>query len=378
MNVTNINVLNSSTITAVFSICAGAAPGNHSVTVTNTDGQGATDANAFSVSAVRPTAYSYRAYDDRFKGGAFVAAGDVVPGCGDEIVTGAGPGGGPHVLVVKPNQAGSGARVVASWFAYDPRFAGGVRVAVGEFDGNAADGDEVVTAPGPGGGPDVRIWHVAPDGSVAMVREFSAYPDTFLGGVSVAAGHFGAAGGNDTLVTGAGPGGGPHVRTFTFDTSTITGSPGFFAYNGAFFGGVNVAVGSFGTAGSAIITGPGPGGGPDVEAFNKDGGSFGGFFAYSPAFTGGVLVAAGNVLGSPSSDQIVTGPGSGGGPDVEVFGQNGGRGGINLGRGFYAYESTFAGGVNVAVGDTDGDGVGEIITSPWSQANVVVEGLRLQ
>jgi hypothetical protein len=375
MNVTNVNVVNSSTMTAVFSICAGAAPGNHSVTVTNTDGQSGTDQNAFSVSAVRPTAYSYRAYDDRFTGGASVAAGDIVPGCGDELVTGAGPGGGPHVLVAKPNQAGSGARVVASWFAYDPRFAGGVHVAVGEFDNNPADGDEVVTAPGPGGGPDVRIWHVAPDGSVAMIRELAPYPDTFLGGVSVAAGHFGAAGGNDTLVTGAGPGGGPHVRTFTFDTNTITGTPGFFAYSNAFFGGVNVAVGNFGSAGPAIVTGPGPGGGPDVEAFSNSGAPFGGFFAYSPGFHGGVSVAAGHVLGS--TDQIITGPGPGGGPDVEVFGQSNGHGG-NLGRGFFAYDPTFTGGVNVAVADTDGDGVGEIVTAPSSAASVLVAGLRLQ
>src|SRR5581483_923167 len=132
INVTNVNVLNSSTMTGVLSICAGAASGDHDVTVTNTDNQAGTKTAAFKVNSLRPATYSYQAYDDRFNGGASVAAGDIVPSCGQEIVTGAGPGGGPHVIVAKPNQAGSGARVIAAWFAYDARFAGGVRVAVGE------------------------------------------------------------------------------------------------------------------------------------------------------------------------------------------------------------------------------------------------------
>ena len=373
INVTNVNVLNSSTMTGVLSICAGAASGAHDVTVTNTDDQAGTKTGAFTVNAVRPATYSYQAYDDRFGGGANIAAGDIVPSCGQEIVTGAGPGGGPHVIVAKPNQAGSGARVIASWFAYDPRFAGGVRVAVGEFDNNPADGREVVTAPGPGGGPDVKIWHIGSDGSVALIREFFAYADAFHGGVSVAAGHLdNQSDGNDQLVTGAGPGGGPHVRVFTISPNAIAGTPGFFAYSPAFFGGVNVAVGNFNQIGHAIVTGPGPGGGPDVEVFTPQGSSYGGFFAYSGSFTGGVSVAAGNVLGTGSGDQVITGAGPGGGPDVELWNAR-----TNLGKGFFAYGGGFPGGVNVAAADSDGDGVFEVVTAPWSGGPVVIQGNRL-
>src|SRR5581483_6067313 len=372
-NVTNVNVLNSSTMTGVLSICAGAASGDHDVTVTNTDNQAGTKTAAFKVNSLRPATYSYQAYDDRFNGGASVAAGDIVPSCGQEIVTGAGPGGGPHVIVAKPNQAGSGARVIASWFAYDAHFAGGVRVAVGEFDNNAADGKEVVTAPGPGGGPDVRIWHVTPEGQVSLIREFFAYSDSFFGGVSVAAGHLdNATSGNDQLVTGAGPGGGPHVRVFTISPNAIAGTPGFFAYSSAFFGGVNVAVGNFNQIGHAIVTGPGPGGGPDVEVFTPSGSGYGGFFAYSGSFTGGVSVGAGNVLGSSGGDQVITGAGPGGGPDVEIWNAR-----TNLGKGFFAYGGGFPGGVNVTVADSDGDGVGEVVTAPWSGGPVVVQGNRL-
>jgi hypothetical protein len=219
----------------------------------------------------------------------------------------------------------------------------------------------------------VRIWHVNADGSVAMIREFSAYSDSFLGGVSVAAGHLdNVTTGNDQLVTGAGPGGGPHVRVFTISPSAIAGTPGFFAYSGAFFGGVDVAVGNFTNVGHAIVTGAGPGGGPDVEVFNLNGGRVGGFFAYNGAFHGGVSVGAGNVLGSSGGDQIITGPGPGGGPDVEIW-----NGNINLGKGFFAYGGTFPGGVNVAVADTDGDGVGEVVSSPWSGGPVIIQGNRI-
>ncbi len=62
-----------------------------------------------------------------------------------------------------------------------------------------------------------------------------------------------------------------------------------------------------------------------------------------PGFTGGVFVAAGDVDG----DGVVTGPGAGGGPNV---------------KGFFAYDQGFTGGVRVAAGDVTGDGTPDIIT----------------
>ena len=53
----------------------------------------------------------------------------------DEIVTGAGPGGGPHVQVLNPS---TGAQL-ASFFAYDPEFRGGVA----DLRGSAASPDYV-------------------------------------------------------------------------------------------------------------------------------------------------------------------------------------------------------------------------------------------
>ena len=73
--------------------------------------------------------------------------------------------------------------VAQQYFAYDPTFTGGARVAVGDVN---ADGKaDIVTAAGPKGGPHVRIFSGA-DGTV--IREWMAYDTLFTGGVYVTAG----------------------------------------------------------------------------------------------------------------------------------------------------------------------------------------------
>ena len=52
-------------------------------------------------------------------------------------------------------------RSIESFFAYDPRFIGGVRVASGNVDGTP--GDEIITGAGPGGGPHVKVFQVDGD-----------------------------------------------------------------------------------------------------------------------------------------------------------------------------------------------------------------------
>jgi hypothetical protein len=118
----------------------------------------------------------------------------------------------------------------------------------------------------------------------------SSYDPAFLGGVRVAAGDVNGDGRAD-IVTGAGPGGGPHVKVFSGANLSLLHS--FFAYTPAFTGGVFVAAGDVNGDGRAdIVTGAGPGGGPHVEIFSgADLALLQSFFAYAPAFTGGVFVA---------------------------------------------------------------------------------------
>jgi hypothetical protein len=99
------------------------------------------------------------------------------------FVTGAGQGGGPHVQVF---DAATGALLVG-FFAYDPAFTGGVRVAAADVNGDGVP--DVITAPGPGGGPHVRVFDGAAlqAGQVVEVVGFFAYNPAFTGGVYIGA-----------------------------------------------------------------------------------------------------------------------------------------------------------------------------------------------
>jgi hypothetical protein len=101
--------------------------------------------------------------------------------------------------------------------------------------------------------------------------------------------------GRAAVVTAAGPCGGPHVRVFGLDGAAPRELASFFAYATAFGGGVFVAAGPVLDDGVAqIVTGAGAGGGPHVRVFTGAGADTGiGFFAYGSGFTGGVTVAAG-------------------------------------------------------------------------------------
>ena len=81
--------------------------------------------------------------------------------------------------------------------AYSTAFRGGVRVATGDVTGDGVP--DIVTAPGVGGGPVVRVF----DGVTGnMVREFNAYDANFRGGVYIALADLDADG-KDDIITGA-------------------------------------------------------------------------------------------------------------------------------------------------------------------------------
>ncbi|MFH1522804.1 MAG: S8 family serine peptidase [Patescibacteria group bacterium] len=173
---------------------------------------------------------SFNSYMENFLGGASVSSGDIDGDGKDEIVTGAGFSGGPHVRIFDNK-----GKVLGQFFAYDKNFRGGVNVAVGDVDGGVAHKKhEIITAAGKGGGPHVRIF----DNEANLVDQFFAYQNNFREGVKVSSGDIDKDGLAE-IITGAGPGGAPHVRVFEVDGKLI-GS--FYAYEAEFNGGVNVGV----------------------------------------------------------------------------------------------------------------------------------------
>ena len=243
-----------------------------------------------------------------FSGPVKVVSGDFNNDGVAEIFAGAGFGGGPAIAILN-SQTGE---VMESFFAFDPAFTGGVFVAVQDVNNDGIL--DIIASAGPGGGPEVRIF----DGNgLTVLRSFYAYAVDFTGGVSVASIDFNNDGILD-LVTGAGPGGAPHVKVFDGATNAIISQ--WYAYATDFTGGVFVAVGDIGNDGAfEVVTGAGAGGSPVVAVWDPNTGALlAQFMAYAEDFTGGVRVGI-NDGNSDGIADILTGAGPGGGPQVNVF-----------------------------------------------------------
>ncbi len=268
----------------------------------------------------------------RFTGGGSIAYGELngrYPG--EEIIVGAGPGGGPQVRMYA--QDGT---FLGGFFAFPESFRGGVHVAAGDFN---ADGiDEIIVAAGAGGGPQVRTFTAD-----AKVRgQFMAYAPTFRGGVDVASADLDGDGIAE-IITGAGPGGAPHVRVFDIGG---TEQDEFFAYATTFRNGVYVsAADATETSPGMIVTGAGIGGAPHVRIFNMRGEVQNQFFAYDTHFRGGVRVDVANIDTSSDTPEILTAPAAGGGPQFRMFSSAG-----TYVRDYSAYEPWWRGGYDVAAG----------------------------
>jgi hypothetical protein len=210
--------------------------------------------------------------------------------------------------------------------AYDAAFLGGVRVAVGDVNGDGIP--DIVTVPGGSGGPLVQVFSGK---DFSLIVAFNAFNTDFRGGLFVAVGDVDGDGFGDVIVSFDSPSsgagfGGPLVQVFSGQKLLQVGS-------------VDLT-----TLLSQTL----------IVSFN----------AYDPSFIGGVRVAAADVSGTGRA-QIITSPGSGGGSLVEIFDQTGTKQ-----FSFNAYDTTYNQGVFVAAADLNGDGKADIITGGVNSAQV--------
>ena len=262
-----------------------------------------------------PTPFlTIQAYDNAFRGGVRVATGDVNNDGTDDIFTIAGPGGGPHVKIFN----GTNGQLMHQFMAYDPGYRGSGFLASGDLDGD--NHDDLVIGTDVGGGPHVRVI----DGS-NFTEDFSyfAYNPNFTGGVRVSVGQVDADSALE-IITAAGPGGGPHVQVY--DSQSRSYEQSYFAYDPTFRNGIYISTGDTdGDGHDEIITGAGAGGGPHVKYHDLiDDEDEASYFAYAPSFSGGVYVAAAGSSFRLGSDDVITAPASLGSANIRIYDDHGG------------------------------------------------------
>ncbi len=244
----------------------------------------------------------------------------------------------------------------------------GVGVSVGLGDINGDGYTDIVAGAGAGHTPQIKVFS-GKDGSV--IRDFLAFDESFTGGVFVAVGDVTGDGRADIAV-GAGNGGGPQVKLYDGVSGDEVQS--FFPYEDSFRGGVNIGLGDVNRDGfEDLICGTGVGGGPRVVVYSgQDGTKLMDFFAYESSFRGGVNAGGADVNGD-GFDDVLCGTGVGGGPRIIAFD---GRDGTMI-RNFFAYEDSFRGGVSAAAADLDGDGRDEILAGSGVGGGPVVKAFGL-
>ena len=165
-------------------------------------------------------------------GGAKVAAGDLGNDGQPEIIIGNGLGNEPRVSVYRADGS-----LIGSFLAYDGSMGLGINVAVCDVDGDGTN--DIVTGTQYGAGPHVRTFDNM--GTAKDNGGFMAYADSFRGGVNVSCGDLDDDG-KAELVTSPGPTGGPDVKVWKYTSNTWQLSAEQFVFAPEEIGGVVTTV----------------------------------------------------------------------------------------------------------------------------------------
>ncbi|MFA6553840.1 MAG: FG-GAP-like repeat-containing protein, partial [Patescibacteria group bacterium] len=258
-------------------------------------------------------------------------------------------------------------KAITQFFAYDSGLRNGVVTANCDLNGDGYN--EIITAQNKGGWPLIKIFT---NKGKLYNNGFQALDKKFKGGLNIACGDV-YGDGSPEIIVAAQTGGGPSVYVYTPAGKLLATFSTFDKKT--FRGGINVAVADFDSDGiDEIVTAPQVGPPTVVVVKIKRNGAV----RYAPPFNvfdknynGGVGIATGDVNGDGLSELLVTvGPNEQ--PIVKVYSESFGY--LNQ---FYAYPISFKGGVVLTVGDVDNNGVDEVIVAPRSAGGPQVRSISL-
>jgi uncharacterized repeat protein (TIGR01451 family) len=265
------------------------------------------------------TGLHFLAYSRDFVGGVRLASCDVDADGIDEIITAPGIGPGPHVRVLR--MQGNVVRELVGFYAFDPSFPGGVYVSCADVDNDGRS--DVVVSMGEGGS-EVRVFGVGLD-FLTTKAAFTAYEPGFTGGARIAAVGTTEPGGTQyQIVTVSGPGRPLEMRTWVVGGGTaslVRSIPVSAEFQlGAF---IDVAdLNGDGSPEAVLATDRGI---PAlIGIMTLDTSQFLGIFQASPStFLGGTRITLGDVDGNGRMELLVS-QGYGGRPVVDAYTFNGG------------------------------------------------------
>jgi hypothetical protein len=244
---------------------------------------------------------------------------------------------------------------INSWQPYPVGYEGKINVTTGDFDGDGKD--EIVTSPGEGGGPHIRMFDGY--GESKFGKGFFAGDELNRKGVEIATGD--VDGDASTEVIASMLEDGKNVIKF-FNREGVQLHESIIIEVEDSFEPMKVSAYDLDNDGQdEIVLGAGMGNQPWVRVFDYTGEQIIEFQAYGSEFRGGIEVAGVKFNGEK---YIVTAPGFSGGPHVRYFDLSGR---VQLSPTFFTHAPSYRGGLNVAIGRFAGGD--ELVVSPQTVSN---------